>query len=109
VQDKVAALKEMVTDAVRLEVRKAYYDVDATRQQLEVARTTIADSQESLRINQDRYEAGLTTVTDLLSVEDAARRTQTDYWETLCRYYTGFAALELATGTLNAQSPVVTQ
>ena len=109
VQDKVAALKEMATDAVRLEVRKAYYDVDATRQQLEVARTTIADSQESLRINQDRYEAGLTTVTDLLSVEDAARRTQTDYWETLCRYYTGFAALELATGTLNAQSPVVTQ
>jgi outer membrane protein TolC len=75
---------------------------------LEVARASIADSRESLRINQDRYEAGLSTVTDLLSSEDAARRTQNDYWETVCRYYTGYAALELASGTLNPQSPVVT-
>lgn len=107
-QEKVAAVKEMATDAARLEVRRAYYDVDATRQQLEVARATIAESQESLRINQDRYEAGLSTVTDLLAAEEVARRTQADYWETVCRYYTGYAALELASGTLNPQSPVVT-
>ncbi len=107
-KEKVAAMKEMATDAVRLEVRKAYYDVDATRQQLESARASIAESQESLRINQDRYEAGLSTVTDLLAAEDAARRTQADYWETVCRYYTGYAALELASGSLNPQSPVVT-
>ena len=108
VQEKAAALKEMATDTVRLEVRKAYYDLDATRQQLEVARASITDSEESLRINQDRYEAGISTVTDLLSAEDAARRTQTDYWEAVCRYYTGYAALELASGTLTPQSPVVT-
>lgn len=107
-QEKVAATKEMATDEVRLEVRRAYYDVDATRQQIEVARASIADSQESLRINQDRYDAGLSTVTDLLAAEEAARRSQADYWETLCRYYTGYAALELAGGTLNLQSPVVT-
>ena len=107
-QDKVAAVKEMATDAVRLEVRKAYYDVDATRQQIEVAHAAIADSQESLRINQDRYDAGISTVTDLLAAEDAARRTQAEYWETLCHYFTGYAALELASGTLNPQSPVVT-
>ncbi len=107
-EEKVAALKEMATDAVRLEVRQAYYDVDATRQQLEVARAAIAESQESLRINQDRYDAGLSTVTDLLAAEDAARETQADYWETLSHYYTGYASLELASGTLNPQSPVVT-
>jgi outer membrane protein len=107
-QDKIAAAKESATDEVRLEVRRAYYDVDAARQQLEVARAAIADSQESLRINQDRYDAGLTTISELLAAEDAARRSQTDYWETVCRYYTGYAALELASGTLNPQSPVVT-
>lgn len=107
-QDKVAAAREAATDAVRLEVRKTYYDVDATRQQIEVARAAIAASKESLRIDQDRYDAGLMTITDLLAAEDSARRTQADYWETLCRYYTGYAALELATGTLNSQSPVVT-
>jgi outer membrane protein len=107
VQEKVAATKEMATDAVRLEVRRAFYELDAARQQLDVARTSIADSQESLRINQNRYDSGLSTITDLLASEETARRTQTDYWDALCRYYTSYANLELARGTLNSQSVVV--
>ena len=106
-QEKAAALKEMATDAVRLEVRRAYYDVDAARQLVEVARAAIAESQESLRINQNRYDSGLSTITDLLAAEEAARRSQTDYWEAVYRYHTGYANLELASGTLNPQSPVV--
>jgi len=107
-QEKVVAGKEMASDAVRLEVRRAYYDVDAARQQIEVARATIAEAQESLRINQNRYDSGLSTITDLMAAEEAARRSQTDYWEAVYRYHTGYANLELASGTLNPQSPVVT-
>ncbi len=108
-QEKVAAAKEMATDGVRLEVRRAYYDLDAARQQIEVARVSIAESQESLRINQNRYDSGLSTILDLLAAEDDARRSQTEYWEAVYRYFTGYANLELASGTLNPQSPVVTQ
>jgi outer membrane protein TolC len=107
-QVKVAAVKEMATDAVRLEVRRAYYDLDSARQQVEVARTTIAESQESLRINQNRYDSGLSTITDLLAAEEEAHRSQAEYWEAVYRYHTGYASLELASGTLNPQSPVVT-
>jgi outer membrane protein TolC len=107
-QERVVAAKEMASDAVRLEVRRAYYDVDEARQQIEVARATIAESQESLRINQNRYDSGLSTITDLMAAEEAARRSQTDYWEAIYRYHTGYANLELASGTLNPQSPVVT-
>jgi outer membrane protein len=106
--DRVGAMKQAATDVVRLEVRRAYYDVDASRQQLEVARAAIAQAQESLRINQDRYDGGLTTITDLLGAEEAARRSQTDYWEAVYRFHTSYANLELASGTLNPQSPVVT-
>jgi outer membrane protein TolC len=106
-EEKASALKEMATDAIRLEVRHAYYDLDAARQQVDVARATIAEAQESLRINQDRYDSGLSTITDLLAAEEAARRSQTDYWEALYRYHTGYANLELASGTLNPESPVV--
>ncbi len=106
-QEKATALKEMATDAIRLEVRRAYYDVDAARQQVEVAHAAIAESQESLRINQNRYDSGLSTITDLLASEEAARRLQTDYWEAIYRYHTGYANLELASGTLNPQSAVV--
>ncbi|PYU37262.1 MAG: hypothetical protein DMG53_28660, partial [Acidobacteria bacterium] len=96
-------------DATRLEVRRAYYELDSARQQVEVARATIAASQESLRINQNRYDSGLSTITDLLAAEETARRTQAEYWEAVYRYHTGYANLELASGTLNPQSPLVTQ
>jgi outer membrane protein TolC len=106
-EEKAAALRQAATDGVRLGVRRAYYDVDASRQQLEVVRASIAQAQESLRINQDRYETGLITITDLLSAEDAARRSQIDYWDAVCRLRTSYAGLELATGILNSQSPAV--
>jgi outer membrane protein TolC len=107
-EQKVIAMKQAATDGVRMEVRKAYYDADASRQQIKVARTAISEAQESLRINQDRYDTGLITITDLLGAEESARRSQTDYWEALCRFHTSFANLELASGSLNPQSPVVT-
>jgi outer membrane protein len=106
-EEKVVAMKQGAIDGIRLEVRRAYYDVDASRQQIEVAKAAIANAQESLRINQDRYDTGLTTITDLLAAEDANRRSQTDYWEAVYRFRTSYANLELASGTLNPQSPVV--
>lgn len=106
-EEKVVAMKQGASDAVRLELRQAYYDVEASRQQIEVARAAIAQAQESLRINQDRYDSGLTTITDLLGAEDAARRSQIDYWEAIYHFRTSYGNLELASGSLNPQSPVV--
>jgi outer membrane protein TolC len=107
IAEKMAALKQAASDAVRLEVRQAYYDLDSNRQQVGVARTAIAQAQESLRINQDRYEGGLLTITDLLGAEEAARRSQTDYWQAVYQFHISSANLELASGTLNVQSPAV--
>ena len=106
-EEKVVAMKQAASDAVRLEVRRAYYETDANRQQIEVARAAIAQAQESLRINQDRYDSGLTTITELLGAEDAARRSQTDYWEAVYHFQTSYASMELASGSLTPQSPVV--
>ena len=106
-QQKAAAAEETTADSIRLEVRGAYYDVDAAKREVQVAEAAIAAAQESLRINQNRYDSGLSTISDLLSAEEAARRTQTDYWDTIYRYHTGYAGLELAGGTLGPQSPVV--
>lgn len=105
--EKVGALRESARDAVLLEVRHEYYDMDAAARQLELARLSIDDAKESLRVNQNRYEAGLSTIADLLAAEETSARTQHAYWEALCRYYTSYAATELASGTLNPHSPVV--
>ena len=107
-QERVTAMKQVAADGVRLEVRRAYYNLDSARQEVEVARAAIAQAQDSLRINQNRYAGGLTTVTDLLGAEEATQRSQTSYWEAVYRFHTSYANLELASGTLNARSPVVT-
>ena len=77
--------------------------------QLEVARTAVGQAGESLRIGHDRYDAGLNTITDLLRMEEADVRAQTDYWQAVYRVQSSYANLELATGTLSANSPVVKQ
>ena len=107
-EEKTAALKDAAANAIRLEVRRAYYDLDATRQQMDVAKAEIAQALESLRITENRYESGVSTITDLLTVEEVASRTQTEYWQTVYRCQTGYAKLELATGTLSPKSVLVT-
>ncbi len=106
-EEKMAALRQAAIDNVRLEVRKAWYEADAARQQLAVARSAIAQSEESLRIHQTRYQSGLSTITDLLRAEESTRRTRTDYWQAVYGSQTSFANLELAMGTLSPASPVV--
>ncbi|HUK88016.1 MAG TPA: TolC family protein [Terriglobales bacterium] len=105
---KVAALRESAESGVRLELRRAYLDFDASRQQVEVARASVSQAEESLRISQNRYQEGLTTITELLRAQEAARRSQAEYWQAVYRMQTSYAGLELAKGTLNSHSPVVT-
>lgn len=73
---RVAAEKQRAESGIRLEVRKAYLDLKATKERLEVAQAAVVMAEESHRIIQNRYENGLTTVTELLRSEtalDAAR------------------------------------
>ncbi len=107
--DRVQSLKQVAEDNVRLDVRRAWYDFDSARQLLDVNRTAAAQADEALRIINNRYQAGMTTITEMLRAEDAARVARTNYWDSVYRLSTSYAGLELAMGTLNAQSPVVAQ
>ncbi|HUZ04771.1 MAG TPA: TolC family protein [Acidobacteriaceae bacterium] len=106
---RTQAAKQSAQNEVRLQVRRAFYEYDAARQMLDVARSSIAQSQESLRITSDRYESGLTTITGLLRAEDAEHTSRTNYWQSVYHYVLSYAALQLATGDLSPQSLVVTQ
>ena len=108
-QEKATAMRDSFHDQIRLQVRKAYYEYDAAQQQVSVARTAIAQAEESLRINQDRYDGGLSTISDLLRVQEATQRAKADYWLAVYRVQTSYAGVELATGTISPSSPVVMQ
>jgi outer membrane protein TolC len=98
------AQRKQTESAVRLEVRRANADWKGAEERIEVATTAVAEAEESLRITRNRYEAGLTTVTELLRNETAWLETQTRHLEAIYQQRLAATALELAAGTLTGDS-----
>jgi outer membrane protein len=107
-QAQAQAQLAQLTAAVKLQVREAYLNLTTARQRVDVSREAQSQAEESLRILQNRYEAGLATITDLLQVETAHRNAQKNYLNALFDYRLSYAALELATGELAPDSAAVT-
>ncbi|MBW4026273.1 MAG: TolC family protein [Acidobacteria bacterium] len=89
---------------IRLEVTRAYYEHQAAQQMLDVARASTAQTAESLRILQNRYQAGVATMTELLRAEDAETQSSANYWQAVSRNTLTYANLKFATGTLTPGS-----
>ena len=92
--------------AIRLEVRRAWADLHAANQRIEVARAAVEEAQESLRITQNRYTAGLNNVTDLLRNETTVLEAKTRYFAAVNDQRVAAAMLEKAAGTLFPDSEV---
>jgi outer membrane protein TolC len=99
-QERARAVAASADDQIRLEVTRAWYSEQSAGKMLEVAQASVAQSEESLRILRDRYDAGLATVSDLLRAEDAQRQSATNYWQAVFRNTLAWADLKFATGTL---------
>jgi outer membrane protein TolC len=92
---------------VRLQVRGAWSNLKSARERLEVAAAAVALADENLRIIKNRYEAGLTNVTELLRSETALLETRVRRLAAVYDQRLAAAALEMAAGTLNADSNVL--
>lgn len=96
-----AADRQQAANRIALEVVKAYQQCRAAEQRLAVAAGMAGHATEVLRIVQDRYQAGLTTITEVLRAETALLRARTAELGARYEYYVGFANILLATGTLD--------
>jgi outer membrane protein TolC len=98
------ARQKQAESAVRLEVRRAYANWKGADERIGVAAAAVAEAEESLRITRNRYEAGLTTITELLRNETAWLETQTRHLEAVYQQRLAATELELAAGTLTGDS-----
>lgn len=110
-QEKASLLRaqageESARSMIRVEVSRAYFGLQSAAKMVEVARNSMAQAAESLRILRNRYDAGLVPLTDVLRAEDADRQSQTGYWQAVYRNALSYAGLRLATGTLNTEQVV---
>ena len=106
-ESRAEALRKRADSAIHLEVRKAYLAVRAAAQRVEVASAAAAEAEEAHRIIQNRHEAGLVTVTELLRSEAALAAARTRRLAAVYDHRVAAAALEHAAGTLTADSAVL--
>ena len=90
-----------------LQVRRAWAGLRASQQRIEVARAAMAEAAESLRITQNRYQAGIAGVTDLLRNETVVLESKTRYLAAVHDQRIAAVALELAAGSISPDSEVL--
>ncbi len=72
-----------------------------------MAKAAVAYAEESLRITQNRYESGMSNVTDLLRNETAVLESQTRYLAAVHDQRIAATMLDLAAGRLSPDSEVL--
>jgi outer membrane protein TolC len=107
--ERSMALNNLVSAAVKLQVKQTVLDLDTTRQRIEVTKSAIGQAEETLRIVQNRYGAGLTTITELLRAQTDLTQTRTSYFQALYQHRIAKANAELASGILDVRSQVLNQ
>ena len=105
--ERAKANEQRAGSALRLQVRRAKADLESAEQRIEVARAAVAEAEESLRITQNRYEAGMSNVTELLRSETAVLEIHTRYLAAIHDQRVAATMLELAAGRLTPDSEVL--
>ncbi len=105
--NQLAALATMdqVRNNAELDVESAYHRFLAAGQRVAVGEKSVAQASETLRIVRDRYEQGLTTITEVLRAQTAAVQAKLARQGSLHNYYVGYADVLRATGALTSIEP----
>jgi len=106
-QLRSAAMRDHMGKAVLLQVQKAYLDFETAKERVGVSRQAVSQAEEGLRIIKNRYENGLTTVTDLLRAELALIGTWTNQLKAIFDQRMSVANLELQSGRLSPSSRLI--
>jgi outer membrane protein len=98
---------EWLRSGVLLEVQQSYLEATAAAQRAATARDSAEQAREALRIIQNRYEAGLTNVTELLRAQTAQLEARIGYLSALHDWHIARAELERSAGVLTINSMLI--
>ncbi|HSB05541.1 MAG TPA: TolC family protein [Thermodesulfobacteriota bacterium] len=104
-ESMAAAEQEHLSNQIRLEVARAYQQHVSARERLVVAGQVIDQATETLRIVQNRYREGLTTITEVLRAETALVRARLNLVAARYDHYVSYAHVLLSVGKLTGIEP----
>jgi len=94
-------LKQEMENRIRLEVRKAFFNVISAGKRVAAAKTATDLADEAMRIVANRYKTGLLPVVSLLDAEDAVLEADNNYNRSLYAATLAAAGLSKAAGTID--------
>ena len=97
---KAGYLLESLKNQVTLEVKNSYLNIQEAQARLQVAEKAIAQAEEYVRIEKDRYNLQVATTTDVLTAQTLLVRAQDNYINARADQARAKAALRAAMGTL---------
>lgn len=89
---------EQIRQGIELEIKQALLSIEEARQRIATAETAVTQAEESLRIAQVRYEAGVSTSTELIDAEVALTLARTNRVNAIYDYVLAWARLNKARG-----------
>jgi TolC family type I secretion outer membrane protein len=93
--------RQDLSDQVKLEVQTAYLDVRDTAERLRVTQKAVAQGEENLRLNQERYREQVGTATDVIDAQTLLTKTRVNFFNARYDHQMAKAHLLWAVGAIN--------
>lgn len=81
-----------------IRMQSAYNDLDNAYKQIQLAKKSIEQSSENLRLNEDYYKEGTSSMTDLLNAQTLNQKSYNEYTEAVTQYLNCRTAYLISTG-----------
>jgi outer membrane protein len=83
---------------IRQDVETAVLEVRSSSERVKALAKSIEQARESLRIERQKYDLGLGSMTDVLDAQSALLQAETNYYRAMADFRTALARLDFATG-----------
>ncbi|HTP79224.1 MAG TPA: TolC family protein [Bacteroidota bacterium] len=88
-------------DEITLDVTQSYLNVQQSSERIQLAKLTVEQAEENLRVTKEKFTAGLTTNSELLDAEEAALQSKIQQTQALVDFELAQAKLEQTIGELH--------
>ena len=90
--------RQSIGDSVRLDVKSAVLSLDEAEKNIPTTHKAVEQAEENLRVNEERYRAQVSTITEVLDAQTLLTRARVDYYRSLYGHNVALARLLRAMG-----------
>ncbi len=105
VREKKGMKKELIQtqmsleDNIRLELKDALLAIETAEKNIPTTKKAVEQGEENLRVNEERYKAQVTTITEVLDAQTLLTQARVNYYKALYSHNLAKARLQRALGT----------